>query len=246
MADAARWQSAVGEPTMSATSPLGPRFVSAKPRIKRRSTLLVAALVVGAPLVLHGQTLTPLAPLGLPGDANAGATLAYTCTGCHGIPGYRNAYPSYQVPKLGGQNAAYLEIALQGYRRGTRHHQTMQAQAASLSDQDIADLAAYFASFDGKPATGISDAGRQAIEAGRQKSVACAPCHGGAGQAEGPQWPNLAGQHASYLQQALTQYRHGGRADLFMGPMIGPLDDEDFAELAAYFAALPGLYSTVP
>ena len=59
--------------------------------------------------------------------------------------GYFNASPAYHVPKLGGQNADYLEVALQGYRRGTRGHGTMQAQASSLSDQDIADVAAYFA-----------------------------------------------------------------------------------------------------
>ena len=71
------------------------------------------------------------------GDASRGESLAYTCLGCHGIEGYRNAYPSYRVPKLGGQHAAYLVAALRGYRDGSRQHPTMKAQAASLSDQDI-------------------------------------------------------------------------------------------------------------
>lgn len=75
-----------------------------------------------------------------------GQKIAYTCTGCHGIPFYKNPYPNYHVPRLGGQNEAYLVSALKAYRSGERKHSTMQAQAGSLTDQDIADIAAYFAS----------------------------------------------------------------------------------------------------
>ncbi|HET6565002.1 MAG TPA: cytochrome c [Xanthomonadales bacterium] len=78
------------------------------------------------------------------GDAEAGAIKAYTCTGCHGIPGYNNVYPTYKVPKLGGQNYEYLVSALHAYRDGQRKHATMQLQAASLSEQDILDISAYF------------------------------------------------------------------------------------------------------
>ena len=81
------------------------------------------------------------------GDPEAGKVKSYTCTGCHGIPGYNNAYPTYNVPKVGGQNYAYLVSALQAYRDGNRDHPTMELQASSLSDQDIEDIAAYFASF---------------------------------------------------------------------------------------------------
>ena len=81
------------------------------------------------------------------GDAEAGARKAYTCTGCHGIPGYNNVYPTYKVPKIGGQNYEYLVIALKAYRDGERDHPTMDLQAQSLSDQDIEDVAAYFAAF---------------------------------------------------------------------------------------------------
>ena len=82
------------------------------------------------------------------GDPVAGRDKAATCMGCHGVPSYMNAYPTYHVPKLGGQHAEYLEAALQAYRDGARGHSTMRAQAASLSDQDIADIAAYFANFE--------------------------------------------------------------------------------------------------
>ena len=83
------------------------------------------------------------APAFAKGDAARGKTLAYTCTGCHGIAEYKNAYPSYRVPKIGGQNQAYIIAALTGYKKGERNHPTMAAQARSFSDQDIADIAAY-------------------------------------------------------------------------------------------------------
>jgi cytochrome c553 len=77
------------------------------------------------------------------GSADAGRIKSSTCMGCHGIPAYNNVYPTYRVPKLGGQQPGYIESALKAYRSGDRPHGTMHAQAASLSDQDIADLAAY-------------------------------------------------------------------------------------------------------
>lgn len=80
------------------------------------------------------------------GDAAAGKTKGYTCTGCHGIPGYKNVYPTYRVPKIAGQSAVYIESALKAYRAGERDHSTMNLQAESLSDEDIADLAAWLSS----------------------------------------------------------------------------------------------------
>ncbi|MGF1643957.1 MAG: c-type cytochrome [Thiotrichales bacterium] len=87
---------------------------------------------------------------GAAGDAAQGRDKASNCMGCHGVTSYFNTYPTYRVPRLGGQHTEYLVSALQAYRAGDREHSTMQAQAASLSDQDMADLAAYFASF-GRP-----------------------------------------------------------------------------------------------
>lgn len=80
------------------------------------------------------------------GDKAAGRKLVYTCHGCHGIPGYANAYPDYPVPKIGGQNRQYIIDALHEYQKGTRKHPTMMAQAQSLSDQNINDIAAYLSS----------------------------------------------------------------------------------------------------
>ena len=77
------------------------------------------------------------------GDYDAGKIKAYTCTGCHGIVGYKNTYPTYHVPRIGGQNTEYLVIALQGFKSGEREHKTMNLQAEALSDQDIEDIAVY-------------------------------------------------------------------------------------------------------
>ena len=100
-----------------------------------RRYFLAASLMIASSTVLAAE-----------GDAAAGKIKAYTCTGCHGIPGYNNVYPTYKVPKVGGQNYQYLVVALTGYREGEREHPTMESQASSLSDEDIRDIAAYFAS----------------------------------------------------------------------------------------------------
>src|SRR5690606_32656098 len=134
-------------------------------------TLVFAALAVFSGSLLAQDLALPLAPLTLQGDPEEGRHLAATCAGCHALPGYRNAYPSFHVPKLGGQNADYLEIALQGYRRGTRGHDTMHAQAASLTDQDIADLSAYLAGLENGSQQGISGASAAMITAGKEKSA---------------------------------------------------------------------------
>lgn len=97
---------------------------------------LAFALALALPLAAHAVT----------GDPQAGAKKNSMCVGCHGIPGYQTAYPDvYHVPKIGGQHAEYLAAALQGYKTGSRKHPTMTGIAAQLSEQDIADLAAYYA-----------------------------------------------------------------------------------------------------
>ena len=85
-------------------------------------------------------------PANADGDAEAGKVKAIPCMGCHGIPGYANVYPSFKVPKLAGQHTAYIVAALNAYKTGQRGHKTMIAQASTLSDQDMQDIAAYFAS----------------------------------------------------------------------------------------------------
>ena len=101
----------------------------------------VPAALLALPLVCFAQGDVPK------GDAAAGAKKISMCIGCHAIPGYKASFPSvYSVPMISGQSAGYLSAALASYRKGDRSHPTMRAIAASLSDQDIADLAAYYAS----------------------------------------------------------------------------------------------------
>ena len=179
-------------------------------------------------------------PAAAQGNAERGAKLAYTCLGCHGIEGYRNAYPSYRVPKLGGQKAAYILAALQGYRDGTRQHPTMEAQASSLSDEEMQDLAAYLSSIANET---VAAGGTET--AGIEAASTCIACHGSNGISVSPNWPTLAGQHQDYLKHALNQYRDGTRKNPVMAQMAAPLTDEDVAVLVRYYASLEGLETTV-
>ena len=107
-----------------------------------RTVLVVAAIALAAPAL--AQQAAPQSTL--TGDAKEAHKKIAMCEGCHGIPGYRTAYPEvYHVPKLGGQSAVYLSNALNAYKAGQRKHPSMRGIAASLSDKDIADLAAYYA-----------------------------------------------------------------------------------------------------
>ena len=101
--------------------------------------LQLLGLTVAAALLVTGNAHAE-------GDKAAGRKLIYTCNGCHGVEGYENAYPRYPVPKIAGQNAQYIVNALHGYKAGDRSHPTMGAQAQSLSDKDIEDIAAYLSS----------------------------------------------------------------------------------------------------
>lgn len=96
--------------------------------------------------VIFAVLATAAAPALAEGDPDRGREKAFTCMGCHGAPGLRNAYPPYRVPKLGGQHAQYIASSLKAYQSGERWHPTMQAHAATMTEQDMADIGAYFAS----------------------------------------------------------------------------------------------------
>jgi cytochrome c553 len=193
---------------------------------------LLAALL----LITPALAATP-ASAQTAGDAARGAVLADTCMGCHGIPGYRNSYPSFRVPKLGGQNADYIVTALQGYQAQTRAHNTMHAQAVSMTEQDMRDVAAFFAG------QGGPKAGPVVRTAAADKVATCAACHGEAGISPAPNWPNLAGQYRDYLEHAIRQYKTGERKDPVMGAQAQGIRDEDIRMIAEYFAAQSGLYT---
>ena len=199
-----------------------------------RAALTAVAMVCGTIAVSASAQQPPV------GNAQRGRIVAYTCLGCHGIQGYRNAYPNYAVPRLRGQSAQYLESALKEYRSGARAFPTMHLQALSLSDQEIADAAAYLA---GQPVA----AGKPVAATAVPKAAAvCASCHGSNGIAVSPMYPTLAGQHESYIRRALREYQTGYRKNPIMSAMAATLSPQDIRIVAAYFSHLkPGLH-TVP
>ena len=171
-------------------------------------------------------------------DAARGAKLAYTCHGCHGIPNYKNAYPVYSVPKLGGQHTAYLVVALKAYASQERAHATMHSHAVSMTEQDMQDIAAYLAGQELKP-TG------KAVGAAPKAAQTCVACHGNDGVGILPEYPNLAGQHEDYLENALKSYRSGQRKNAVMGGMAAALTNADIRELARYYSSQrPALCAT--
>src|ERR1700759_3592389 len=129
-----------------------------------RSSVLIAAVFGIASTAVVAQEA-------LKGDPQKGKELSYTCLGCHGVDGYKNAYPNYSVPELQGQHHDYLSAALKEYRDGDRAHLTMHSQASTLSDQDIADVVSYFA---GKPLT----ADAKALGEVPEPAKLCTSCHG--------------------------------------------------------------------
>jgi cytochrome c553 len=198
--------------------------------MKFRSTL--AALGVG--LVAACATLSAQADA----DVKKGAVLAYTCHGCHGVPGYKNAYPNYSVPNLGGQRANYIASALAGYAAGDRPHQTMHAQATTLSEQDRADIASYL---EGEPV----QPNKEVVGTPPPATQTCVACHGADGASPTtPDYPVLAGQHADYLEQALRDYKSGKRKNPIMAGIIAGVDEKEFPALAEFFANQKGLCST--
>lgn len=181
-----------------------------------------------------------VAAWGQEGDAERGRILADTCKGCHGIDNYANVYPTYHVPRIGGQSAEYLVIALKAYRDGQRAHQTMQAQAASYTDEEIRDIAAYLTSV------------VEPLEPGEPKGQApeamqtCKSCHGERGVGQIPSYPYLAGQHKDYLLQSLEQYREGKRKGpnaTVMQAQLQTVSEDELEAIAAFYARQDGLQS---
>ena len=193
------------------------------------------------------------------GSVENGAKKTAMCVGCHGIVGYQASFPEiHKVPKIAGQSATYLNSALAAYKAGDRKHPTMRAIADSLTEQDMADLAAYYGQLGvqegaAPPAT-VSKQPSERVQAliSRDKDNACTKCHGANFNT-----PNdgtvakLAGQHADYLFVALKSYKvenHGqlGRANGVMSGQAKKFSNAELKELAGYISSMPGELKTVP
>ncbi len=190
------------------------------------------------------------------GDAKAGAKKNAMCIGCHGIVGYQASFPEvHKVPKISGQGAKYILSALNAYKKGERKHPTMRGIAASLSDQDMADLAAFYAG------SGVAEgtaalAAAPAATGHAAELVAkgnCVSCHGNSFSAPiDPSYPRIAGQHDDYLFVALKSYKNNGnsaqvgRSNAIMGGVAKQFSNAELKEIAAYVGGLPSDLKTVP
>ena len=189
------------------------------------------------------------------GDANAGATKIAMCVGCHGIAGYQASFPEvYKVPKISGQSEKYITSVLTAYKKGERKHPTMRGIATSLTDQDMADISAYYANH-GKVEGAVLPA--KATEPNAKVAPllakgACASCHGeNFAKPIDPSYPKIAGQHADYLFVALKSYKVEGNATWgrnngVMGGIAKQYSQAELKELANYMAAQQGDLKIVP
>lgn len=171
------------------------------------------------------------------GDAAKGKELAGTCAGCHNEVSAN--------PHLNGQLPTYLYRQLQDYKHGSRKDPStaMNGVAGTLSDRDMADLAAYYGGQEPTKGAGGADdpTGIVARGDGRRMEPACSSCHGGSGQGEPVDTPSLAGQKAAYLEQVLLAYKSGERHNDLYGRMrliAGKLSDREIKQLAEYYGKL--------
>jgi len=202
-------------------------------------------------LALAGVTFAAQAQE-IKGDAARGATLNATCIGCHGITGYQASFPEvYRVPAISGQNDKYIIAALNAYKKGDRKHATMRAIVASLSEQDIADLAAYYATHGGAPAASTAGKAPGPDVAALLAKGACASCHGE--QFNKPidgAYPKIAGQYPDYLFSALKAYKVEGnpklgRNNAIMSAQAKQFSNKELKAIADYLGSLPADVRTI-
>ncbi len=163
------------------------------------------------------------------GDKTAGATAAAACAGCHGSDGV-SGNPT--TPSLAGQDATYITSALQAYKQATRSDETMKALAASLDDNAVKNVAAFYASQEPKQPNV-----RKPLTAD-EWAQKCDRCHGVNGNSVDPRLPALAAQRLDYLEKVLQDYRTGARKSPQMAAMSDMLTEQDIANLAAYYSSL--------
>ena len=207
-------------------------------------------------LVVSFVTVSALAQ-DIKGDAKAGESKNAMCIGCHGIKGYQASFPEvYKVPMISGQAARYIVSSLNAYKKGERKHPSMRGIAETLSDQDMADLAAYYSASGVLAGTALltdkpSKEPSEKVQALLAKAN-CASCHGANfSKPIDPSYPKLAGQHADYLLVALKSYKveknaKVGRGNAIMAGMAKQYNNAELKVLAGYLSSLDGELKTVP
>jgi cytochrome c553 len=204
-------------------------------------SITFAFVVAAATFSSHAQELK--------GDAKAGETKIAMCIGCHGITGYQASFPEvYKVPKISGQGEKYIANSLTAYKKGERKHPTMRSIAASLTEQDIADLAAYYSVHGKVEGATLPEAATEAKGnvAALLTKGACASCHGANfAKPIDPSYPKIAGQYADYLFVALKSYKvegtsSWGRNNGVMGGVAKQFSNAELKEMANYLAGQQG------
>jgi len=187
-------------------------------------------------------------------DADAGAKKVAQCIGCHGIAGYQASFPEvHKVPMISGQNAGYIVASLEAYKKGDRKHPTMRSVAGVMSEQDMADVAAYYER-QGASSTlkRVTVREPSAEVAALLAKGACASCHGADyNQPIAPNYPKIAGQHADFLYVSLRSYQiqdnpQVGRNNAIMGGVVQQFTPAELRLMARYIGSLPGSLQTVP
>lgn len=209
-------------------------------------TTFFGLAVACATFYLHADEIKP--------DAQAGAKKVAMCIGCHGIPGYQASFPEvHKVPMISGQGASYIASALTAYQKNERRHPTMRGIADSLSEQDIADVAAYYAEHGNRPQPSEKPARQPSTQVAQLlEKGACVSCHGeNFSKPIDPSYPKLAGQHADYLFVALKSYKmdkgtYVGRSNGVMAGIANQFTNAELKALAGYVSSLDGELQTLP
>jgi cytochrome c553 len=212
--------------------------------MKRSVRLTAASGATGAVLTLLIGSIVATTPGHAAGSAESGQAKAIVCAACHGADG-NSLNPEW--PSLAGQNAAYISRTLQAFKKGERSNPLMSAQAMALSDEDIADLAAYYASKPLQPKTAdpkLAPEGERLYRGGNKETgvSACIACHGPAGAGNAPAaYPAIAGQHATYTASQLKAYRAGQRSsdiNQMMRNTTARLTDAEIEAVASFVQGL--------
>lgn len=187
------------------------------------------------------------------GDAKAAEQKIAMCIGCHSIKGYQASFPEvYKVPMISGQNAKYIVSALNAYKKGERKHPTMRGIADSLSDQDMADVAAYYEQHGKTDAVLPAPRAADAKVAALLQKGACVSCHGdNFSKPIDPSYPKIAGQFQDYLFVALKSYKTEnqgtwGRSNGVMGGIAKQFTNAELKAMASYIGSLDGDLKTIP
>ncbi len=207
-------------------------------------------------LALAGFVASSLAGTAQAQDVKRGEQRAAQCIGCHGIAGYQASFPEiHKVPMISGQNAKYIVASLQAYAKGERKHPTMRGIAGMLTEQEMADLGAFYEQHGSSMIKSVADTPARQPSAAVQALLtkgACASCHGvNFNKPIDGAYPKIAGQHADYLYVALRAYgtegnRQVGRANAIMGAQVKPFSRAELKQMADYIASLPGDLRVVP